>query len=41
VARQLQQMPKRDRDRMLTGEGATAGQTLIGHHPQGALLHLL
>jgi hypothetical protein len=28
-------MPKRDRDRMLAGKGATAGQALIGHHPQG------
>jgi hypothetical protein len=33
--RLLQQMGQRDRDRMLTGKGATAGQTLIGHHPQG------
>jgi hypothetical protein len=27
-------VPKGDRDRMLAGEWATAGQTLIGHHPR-------
>jgi hypothetical protein len=33
--RRLQQVGQGDRDRMLTAKGATAGQTLIGHHPQG------
>ena len=30
----LQQVGQGDRDWMLPGEGATAGQALIGHHPQ-------
>ena len=33
--RRLQQVPEGGRDRMLAGEGAAAGQTLIGDHPQG------
>ena len=32
--RRLQQMGQGDRDGMLTGKGATTGQTLIGHHPK-------